>query len=100
MTSKGTSPPRMLAQPVAVPRLLGRGSGECAAALQHAILLDDDPTVVAASRERRAEALHVGISLAQAAEEAAPPGRQRVRALSLDALEHVEPDVLDVDGAD
>jgi len=90
----------MLAQPVTVTSLLGGGRGEPATVLEHAVLLDDDPAVVATIRERRAEALHVGVSLAQDAEEAAPPRGKRVRALGLDALEHVEPDVLEVHGAD
>src|SRR4051812_18459717 len=100
MTSKVISPPRMLAQPVTVTSLLGGGRGKRATVREHAVLLDDDPAVVAAIRERLAEALHVGVSLAQAAEEAAPPRGKRVRALGLDALEHVEPDVLDVHGPD
>src|SRR5829696_2564542 len=100
MTSKLISPSRVLAQPVAVADLLGGGARERAAVLQHAVLLDDHPAVVAPVRERAAEALEVDVALAQAAEQPAAPRRERVGALGLDPFEHPEPDVLDVHGAD
>ena len=87
--SRGCEPARPAASPNASP------------SVEHAVLLDDDPAVVAAPRRARAQKrVEVHVAVAEGAEQAAPPGGQRVGALGLDAREHVEPDVLDVDRAD
>src|SRR5262245_12817708 len=88
----------MLPQPGAVVALLGARVRERAVALEHAVLLDHDPAVVAA--QLRAEALEVDVALAERAEQAAAPGADHVGALFADPLEDLHPRVLEVDRAD
>ena len=74
----------MLPQPLAVAHLLRARAVERAAVLEHAVLLDHDPAVVAARRQLGAEAVEVDVALAEGAEEAAPPGGEAVGALTVD----------------
>ena len=64
---------------------------------EHAILLDDDPAVVAAPQELVEALADVGVALTERAEDAALPGRDQVAALGAHLGEPAHVDVLHVD---
>jgi hypothetical protein len=77
----------VLPQPLAVRYLVGRGLVERGVVGEDAVLLDDDPAVVGALAQLGDERVEVDVPFPERAEQAAPPGRQRVGALGFHAVE-------------